>query len=262
MVGFRSLICCRTFVREVTTPKVSSCDTNALCLSDKVALLSNVRQGLIDPDTPSSAKTKTAADGTKMNLVVGFAAVLFIVFELICGSFLTSSTLMDAHFMTVMIRTFKQWIFGMVSLRISNGTTQMLYRQLMEPSTSNSMLSKTTTSTTDLEWFSHGINCVSKVVDWRPVFRYLVVETLKGFGPVSGLWAILEGLVILRRRMVRGHTVTGISAMLVLRRIKVLRTDSVYFLECVCRLAPAAMKIILLLAILDQHPKSMLLKQV
>jgi hypothetical protein len=64
------LICCRTFVRQVTATKTSSCDTNALCLSDKIALLQNVRTGLIDPDTPSSAKTKTAADGTKMSLVV------------------------------------------------------------------------------------------------------------------------------------------------------------------------------------------------
>lgn len=32
-------------------------------------LLKNVRQGLVDPDTPSSAKTKTSNDGKKMNLV-------------------------------------------------------------------------------------------------------------------------------------------------------------------------------------------------
>ena len=66
----------RTFVREVTTSRTASCDTDALCLSDKLPLLRNVRQGLIDPDTPSSAKTKTAADGTKMNLVVRFGVIL------------------------------------------------------------------------------------------------------------------------------------------------------------------------------------------
>ncbi len=58
-------------MREVVTPKPSSCETDVLCLSDKVALLRNVRTGLIDPDTPSSAMTKTSYDGTKMNLVVG-----------------------------------------------------------------------------------------------------------------------------------------------------------------------------------------------
>lgn len=52
---------------------MSSCATDSLCLSDKMPLLKNQRVGLIDPDTPSSAKTKTAHDGTKLNLVVGFA---------------------------------------------------------------------------------------------------------------------------------------------------------------------------------------------
>jgi hypothetical protein len=66
----------RTFVKEVTSAPKSSCSTDALCLSDKVDLLKNQRVGLIDPDTPSSAKTKTAADGTKLNLVVSPAALL------------------------------------------------------------------------------------------------------------------------------------------------------------------------------------------
>lgn len=59
----------RTFARRVIDPKVSSCSTNASCLSDQVALLKNVRTGLIDPDTPSSAMSKTAKDGTKLSLV-------------------------------------------------------------------------------------------------------------------------------------------------------------------------------------------------
>jgi hypothetical protein len=63
----------RTFVKEVLPSTVSACSTNALCLSDKVALLQNQRVGLVDPDTPDSAKTKTAADGTKMNLVLSVA---------------------------------------------------------------------------------------------------------------------------------------------------------------------------------------------
>jgi hypothetical protein len=35
-----------------------------------VALLKNQRTGLIDPDTPSSAHSKTAFDGTKLTLAV------------------------------------------------------------------------------------------------------------------------------------------------------------------------------------------------
>lgn len=37
----------------------------------KVPLLKNIRTGLIDPDTPSSAMTKVSADGKMLNLVVG-----------------------------------------------------------------------------------------------------------------------------------------------------------------------------------------------
>ncbi|TVY55810.1 Beta-glucan synthesis-associated protein KRE6 [Lachnellula suecica] len=58
-----------TFARKLIIPTASACSTDASCLSDKVALLKNVRTGLVDPDTPSDAKTKTAKDGTKMNLV-------------------------------------------------------------------------------------------------------------------------------------------------------------------------------------------------
>lgn len=35
-----------------------------------MSLMANIRTGLIDPDTPDSAKTKTAKDGTKLTLVV------------------------------------------------------------------------------------------------------------------------------------------------------------------------------------------------
>ena len=79
---------CRTFARQVTvTAPKSSCATDALCLSDKMDLLKNQRVGLIDPDTPSSAKTKTAADGTHMNLVVSPAALLWRMYELNLAQF-------------------------------------------------------------------------------------------------------------------------------------------------------------------------------
>lgn len=44
-------------------------DTLCLDVGDR-PLLSNIRRGLIDPDTPESAMTKTADDGTEMKLVV------------------------------------------------------------------------------------------------------------------------------------------------------------------------------------------------
>ncbi|KFY23737.1 hypothetical protein V491_02444 [Pseudogymnoascus sp. VKM F-3775] len=45
------------------------CEADPDCLSDSVPLLKNMRTGLIDPDTPESVKTKTAQDGTKLELV-------------------------------------------------------------------------------------------------------------------------------------------------------------------------------------------------
>ena len=35
-----------------------------------MSLLSNIRYGLIDPDTPKSAMSKTSIDGRQLNLVV------------------------------------------------------------------------------------------------------------------------------------------------------------------------------------------------
>lgn len=44
---------------------------DTLCLDvGERPLLSNMRKGLIDPDTPQSAMSKTAADGTELKLVV------------------------------------------------------------------------------------------------------------------------------------------------------------------------------------------------
>ncbi|KAF7168932.1 hypothetical protein CNMCM5623_001826 [Aspergillus felis] len=53
---------------DKSRPKCSSGDT--LCLEvGQRPLLSNIRRGLIDPDTPDSAKTKIAADGKEWTLV-------------------------------------------------------------------------------------------------------------------------------------------------------------------------------------------------
>lgn len=45
-------------------------DTLCLDVGDR-PILSNLRTGLIDPDTPESVMTKKAADGKDWNLVVG-----------------------------------------------------------------------------------------------------------------------------------------------------------------------------------------------
>ncbi|KAA8564938.1 hypothetical protein EYC84_010708 [Monilinia fructicola] len=58
-----------TFVKDKIDPTHGACAAAADCLSDKVSLLKNVRTGLIDPDTPDSAKSKTAQDGTKLKLM-------------------------------------------------------------------------------------------------------------------------------------------------------------------------------------------------
>lgn len=64
------ILCFRTFVRSKTDPVGSNlCSTDPNCIRDDVALLSNLRTGLIDPDTPSSAKKRTSASGESQTLV-------------------------------------------------------------------------------------------------------------------------------------------------------------------------------------------------
>ena len=61
----------RTFVHKLTTPEVGPCTNNPMCINvGDVPLLKNLRTTLIDPTTPSSAKTRTSHSGTKQNLVV------------------------------------------------------------------------------------------------------------------------------------------------------------------------------------------------
>jgi beta-glucan synthesis-associated protein KRE6 len=60
----------RTFVQRYTTQS-NPCKGNDLCVKPnvKVPLLKNIRTGLIDPDTPDSAKSITSHDGSTLNLV-------------------------------------------------------------------------------------------------------------------------------------------------------------------------------------------------
>ncbi|MCJ1372418.1 hypothetical protein MMC20_003642 [Loxospora ochrophaea] len=64
-IGFPVL----TFTQEYVDPP-DPCDSDPDCINiGKISLLKNQRTGLIDPDTPQSAMTKTAVDGTKLQLM-------------------------------------------------------------------------------------------------------------------------------------------------------------------------------------------------
>lgn len=52
-------------------------------------MLKNIRVGLIDPDTPDSAKTKKAADGTTLKLVVT------VIFRILLNMLLISPQFSD-----------------------------------------------------------------------------------------------------------------------------------------------------------------------
>lgn len=60
-----------TFVEKATAPEQGPCTNNPLCISGKQnePLLTNLRSGLIDPDTPEDVKTRISADGSKQVLV-------------------------------------------------------------------------------------------------------------------------------------------------------------------------------------------------
>ncbi|KAI9834877.1 MAG: hypothetical protein M1819_002785 [Sarea resinae] len=64
-IGYPAL----TFARKHTS-KTTTCNGDPNCLDvGPVPLLQNLRTGLIDPDTPKSAQTRKASDGSTMNLV-------------------------------------------------------------------------------------------------------------------------------------------------------------------------------------------------
>jgi beta-glucanase (GH16 family) len=60
-----------TFVEDITKPERGPCTDNPLCIEGKQTepLLTNIRRGLIDPDTPDEVKTRTSYNGEKQVLV-------------------------------------------------------------------------------------------------------------------------------------------------------------------------------------------------
>ena len=62
-------VCHRTFVQRAISPGGSQCSSDPNCIRDNAPLLKNIRQGLIDPDTPSSVMSRTGSDGNEQQLV-------------------------------------------------------------------------------------------------------------------------------------------------------------------------------------------------
>jgi beta-glucanase (GH16 family) len=62
------LTAARTFVQSKLYPGGDTCERNPDCISDQVPYLKNVRSGLIDPDTPESAKQRKGDHGKTMRL--------------------------------------------------------------------------------------------------------------------------------------------------------------------------------------------------
>lgn len=60
-----------TFVDKLTQKEIGPCTNNPLCIKGKESepLLTNLRKGLIDPDTPQYAMTRESYDGTTQKLV-------------------------------------------------------------------------------------------------------------------------------------------------------------------------------------------------
>lgn len=98
----------RTFGRQVIeAANPNTCAANPNCLSDKMPLLKNVRTGLIDPDTPKTAYSKTSNDGEKLTLVVsGIIATEELLTNM--PSFLMNLIPMGELSMEAMIHTSKR----------------------------------------------------------------------------------------------------------------------------------------------------------
>lgn len=66
----------RSWAEKLIDPNAFDCGGDPTCISANVPLLQNIRTGPIDPDTPQSAYTRTASDGSTQNLVVRVQIVL------------------------------------------------------------------------------------------------------------------------------------------------------------------------------------------
>ena len=77
-----------------------------MCLSVDMPLLENIRTGLIDPDTPKSARKKVSAEGKEWELVVS-RGLVYTSRKLTYESSQMNSTEMVGRFILTMTRTSK-----------------------------------------------------------------------------------------------------------------------------------------------------------
>jgi len=168
-VGYPAL----TFVRQATGVPANTCSTDPDCLSDKMALLQNQRIGLIDPDTPSSAYTKTSNDGDTLKLVFSDE------FNTDGRTFYKGD---DPYFQAVDIwygvTQDLEW-YDPDAVSTANGTLNIKFDAFQNHNLNYRSV-----------WCSPGISYVLKEEDLRPAFLCLDAETPRVFGQVSGLWAI------------------------------------------------------------------------
>lgn len=96
----------------------TQCQRDPLCLEDThFPLMKNIRQGLIDPDTPESAKSVKALEGKTWKLVVRWLSLCFnLAYYMLMGdsrcSSQTSLRLKVELFIPMMILTCKPSISG------------------------------------------------------------------------------------------------------------------------------------------------------
>lgn len=207
----------------MTQKEIGPCTNNPLCIKGKETepLLTNLRKGLIDPDTPQSAMTRKSWDGSTQKLVFSDE------FNTDGRTFYDGD---DSFFQAVDI-----WYGATQDLEVgdtdadirgpiltrASGMILMQSTPRTAPSTSNLICSRTTVLTTGQACFSRGTSCATRVVILRLAFPCLAEAISVVFGLVFGLWVIWLAQDILAQQKGCGHTVIMTSAMLVLRQTRV-----------------------------------------
>jgi hypothetical protein len=185
---------------------MTPCTNNPLCIEGKEnePLMKNIRTGLIDPDTPESAMTRTGHKGQKQVLTVGTSTLdlrprlMNLVLRRIQhprpnllrrGRCLLSScrhlVRRDARSRGELARL----ISPGSKLTQSSGMIPMPSLRPTAPSTLDLKRLRITVWTIGRACFSRGINCVTKAVMWRQAFHCPVEAISLASGLVSGPWA-------------------------------------------------------------------------
>jgi len=157
----------------MTRPEKGPCTGNPLCIQGKQnePVLSNIRKGLIDPDTPLEAMTRISATGKKQKLVFSDE------FNVDGRTFYDGD---DPYFQAVDI-----WYGATQDLEVSrapaptqqflthhSGTIPMRRGRKTAPSFSSSLDMITMDSSTALAWYNPGISFATRVAISRPVSPY------------------------------------------------------------------------------------------